>query len=93
MSCEEIGYADEVEPGMEARAMAAYFRTYKKDGSTPLQPTRPDAVECNGKVYIILHNVNGLLSVYRWTNHGQLRRMKRPPKPIFEMYGEWVGGA
>ncbi len=63
------------------RAMAAYFRGAKLD-SMPLQPN--SGISCievhDGKNYVVLRNINGVLAVYRITTSGQLKRLKRWPK-------------
>lgn len=64
------------------RALAAYFRTE----AAPMQPARSDTgVETHdGKVYVVLRNIGGLLAVYRVQNRGQLKRLRRWPKVIDE---------
>jgi len=61
-----------------SRAMAAYFRA----GNT-IQPANSSGVqECNGKKYVVLRNVNGILAVYRITTSGQLKKLKRWPMEL-----------
>lgn len=62
------------------RAMAAYFR---HADDQPIQPNRQESgvEELGGKHYVVLRS-GSVLAVYRVTNQGQLRRMKRPPKEI-----------
>jgi hypothetical protein len=64
---------------MVKRATAAWFRSGGDD-----QPgSGPSGIrEHEGKKYVVLENVNGILAVYRIKNDGLLRRMKRWPKAI-----------
>lgn len=63
------------------RAMAAYFRT--PDSVSPAQPSGGGAVtEHDGRLYVVLQNVGGVLAVYRVQNDGILRRMKRWPREV-----------
>jgi len=60
------------------RAFAAWFRTGGMD-----QPGNNSAVkEYNGKDYVMLKNVNGIMAVYRIRNDGILRRLKRWPQAL-----------
>lgn len=63
------------------RAMAAWFR-----GGETAQPsaTASGLVEHETLNYVVLRNVRGLLAVYRVTNAGQLKRLKRWPKVFGE---------
>ena len=62
------------------RALAAYFR-----GGADIQPANTSGVvEHEGKSYVVLHNVNGILAVYRVRNDGVLKGLKRWPKAIEE---------
>lgn len=55
------------------RAFAAYFRSGGID-----QPAKSSGVvEHNGKAYVVLENVNGILAVYRVRNDGMLKRLRR----------------
>lgn len=63
------------EDDLTRRAMAAWFRTGGTD-----QPSKDSGTEeLDGKVYVVLRNVRGVMAVYRVRNDGILRRMKRPP--------------
>jgi hypothetical protein len=61
------------------RALAAYFRTGGRD-----QPATglSDEYEVNGREYVRLANVQGILAVYRVKPEGFLRRLKRWPKEL-----------
>jgi hypothetical protein len=60
------------------RAFAAYFRS---GGSA--QPSRYSGpIAAAGKDYVVLHNVNGILAVYRVRNTGALKRLRRWPKEL-----------
>lgn len=57
------------------RAMAAHFRS----GATE-QPSDDSSVEeVDGLVYVVLRNVNAVLNIYRLTNQGKLRALRRWP--------------
>jgi hypothetical protein len=68
------------------RAMAAYFRYCKKENYIPDQPSGSSSGECTvqGREYVRLANVRGLLAVYRIKPDGLLRRLKRWPKELEE---------
>jgi hypothetical protein len=60
------------------RAFAAYFRAGGYD-----QPAGDSGVvEVGGKLYVELHNIRGVLAVYRVRNDGMLKRLKRWPAEI-----------
>jgi hypothetical protein len=63
------------------RAMGAYFRFGGID-----QPSKDESGERqhDGKDYVVLKNVNGVLAVYRITTSGQLKKLKRWPSEIEE---------
>jgi hypothetical protein len=64
------------------RAITAYYRF---GGEFLQQPANTSGVtEHNGKQYVVLKNVNGVLAVYRITNTGQLKRLKRWPGALNE---------
>jgi hypothetical protein len=60
------------------RAMVAWLRA--EGASIPSK----DSVHCEyeGKDYVVLNNVNGVLAVYRVRNQGTLRRLKRWPSEL-----------
>jgi hypothetical protein len=64
-----------------SRAFAAYFRS-----CTAYSPDQPDGasgiVEHEGKEYVVLHNVNGILAVYRIQNNGRLKGLRRWPAAL-----------
>jgi hypothetical protein len=62
------------------RAFAAWFRT----GGTDQPDAGSGVVEHQGRRYVVLRNVNGVLAVYRVRHDEVLRRMRRPPKTIAE---------
>ena len=60
------------------RAMAAHFRAGHRD-----QPgDESNVMEIEGRVYVVLRNVNGVLNVYRLTSQGRLRGLRRWPAEI-----------
>jgi hypothetical protein len=60
------------------RATAAWF----KSGGTEQPNNESDLVKHDGKNYVRLVNVNGVLAVYRVRNDDMLRRMKRWPDAL-----------
>lgn len=65
------------------RAIAAYYKY--SDGGTPQQPSEADSgvAEHEGKQYVVLRNVGGVLAVYRIRKYdGVLKRMQRWPAAI-----------
>jgi hypothetical protein len=65
------------------RAMAAYFRKPKLPLEMTLQPSQASGVQTHaGKDYVVLHNVNGVLAVYRVRNDGMLKGLKRWPNEL-----------
>jgi hypothetical protein len=67
------------------RAFAAYFRSGGTD-----QPANDSGVEkVNGKFYVVLSNVRGILAVYRVSNNGSLKRLKRHPKALNSCRQYW----
>jgi hypothetical protein len=71
---------------LEARALAAYYRTAKGSDGAAIQPSPPVTVEHKGLQYIVLSNIKGLLAVYRIrTVNGEsvLKGLKRWPKDLW----------
>jgi hypothetical protein len=70
------------EEQLTQRAFAAYFRSAAREGSlSPAQPANYSGVEeHNGKRYVVLRNVHGILAVYRVRNDGVLKSLRRWPK-------------
>ena len=67
------------------RAVVAYLKRFGPSACQPGGVESGDNVyEYNGKRYVVLHNVNGILAVYRITNEGQLRWLVRYPKAALE---------
>jgi hypothetical protein len=64
---------------MIRRAKAAWFRT---GGSDQPGSSHSGVEESNGKHYVVLRNVNGVMAVYRIRNDGILKRMKRWPEEV-----------
>ncbi len=65
---------------LTTRALAAYFRS----GGTEQPSTTDSGVEttADGKQYVALRNVSGILAVYRVKVDGVLKRLKRYPSDI-----------
>ena len=61
-----------------SRAMAAYFRS-----GADIQPASDSGVVAHeGRLYVVLRNVNRVLAVYRIRNDGMLKRLIRWPDAI-----------
>lgn len=62
------------------RAIAAYF----KYTDMPVQPSDADSyvTVVEGRQYVVLANVNGLLAVYRVDPSDRLKRLKRWPEGV-----------
>jgi hypothetical protein len=60
------------------RALAAYFR----GGGTDQPAGGGNVIEHDGKLYVVLSNVNGTLAVYRVRTDGMLKGLKRWPKEV-----------
>jgi hypothetical protein len=65
------------------RAFAAYYRSEPAGGSLP-EPARTSFLcELDGKQYVVLENMNGILAVYRVrTYDGILKRLRRWPADL-----------
>jgi hypothetical protein len=72
------------EEQLTQRAFAAYFRQAAREGAhSPDQPADYSGVEeHNGKAYVVLRNINGVLAVYRVRNDGMLKGLRRWPKEL-----------
>ncbi|MFG5779193.1 hypothetical protein ACFIQF_19205 [Comamonas sp. J-3] len=63
------------------RAIAAHFRSATE--GQPLQPSNASEVRTvDGKHYVVLRNVAGILKVYRVRNDGVLKGLKRWPAEL-----------
>lgn len=60
------------------RALAAYFRS----GGTDQPANGGSVVEHDGKLYVVLSNVNGTLVVYRVRTSGALKALRRWPAEV-----------
>lgn len=60
------------------RAFAAYFRA----GGTQQPANTSGEVEHEGKRYVVLANVSGILAVYRVRNDGVLKGLRRWPREV-----------
>jgi hypothetical protein len=74
---------DHHEPLIE-RAFAAYFALAAREGVTsPAMPSGSSHLcEPDGRRYVILRNVGGVLAVYRVRSSGLLRRLRRYPPEL-----------
>jgi hypothetical protein len=64
------------------RAFAAYWRFGSLNQPIPASYPESGPAEHDGKRYIVLRNVNGVLAVYRVRTSGALKRLDRWPKEI-----------
>lgn len=64
---------------IERRAYAAWFRG---GGAEPPDPAESGLVDHDGHRYVVLRAAGRVLVVYRVTNQGPLRRLRRPPKAL-----------
>jgi hypothetical protein len=68
------------------RAFAAYYRSGAREGLTEQQINIPASTsyvtEHDGKAYVVLENVNGVLAVYRVRNDGMLKGLRRWPSEV-----------
>ncbi|WP_157948321.1 hypothetical protein [Pulveribacter suum] len=65
------------------RAFAAHFRAAGSGIGQPLQPSKDSDVRVvDGKTYVVLRNVGGILKVYRVRNDGMLKGLKRWPAEL-----------
>ena len=62
------------------RAFIAYLRTDRD----PTEPIFRNVVEHEGKFYVVLRTVDGVLAVYRVRNDGILKRLRRWPAELEE---------
>jgi hypothetical protein len=69
---------DDMDNDLTRRAFAAYFRA----GGTDQPAGTSGQVEHNGRRYVVLHNVNGTLAVYRILNNGRLKGLRRWPRAV-----------
>jgi hypothetical protein len=61
------------------RAMAGYFRA----GNNAQPASATSGVETvDGRTYVVLRNVSGILAVYRFRGTGLLRKLKRWPSEL-----------
>lgn len=68
------------------RAFAAYYRSGSAGGSLPEPASTSFLGELDGKQYVVLENMNGILAVYRVrTYDGILKRLKRWPTELGEV--------
>lgn len=67
------------------RAMAAYFRSACREQRDNPSVSASTVEVIKGRVYTVLRNINGILEVYRYTNQGRLKMLRRWPA---ELQGE-----
>ena len=77
---------DETDEGLIRRAHAAVAREAVRLGGALMQPGGSEVVEVNGRRYVVLTNVRGIIAVYRVRPDGILKGMKRWPKELDQMF-------
>jgi hypothetical protein len=68
-----------------SRAMAAHYKASAREGAIYDQPSAASSgiEEIDGKRYVVLRNINGILRVYRVRpSDGVLRALRRWPKEL-----------
>lgn len=66
---------------LTSRALAAYVRD--PDGENQPDFAKSGLADHDGLQYVVLRSpASAVLAIYRVTNAGQLRRMRRPPKAL-----------
>ena len=63
---------------LTGRAFAAYFRS----GGVDQPGNDSGTVELEGRRYVVLRNVTGVLAVYRVRTSGALKRLRRWPREV-----------
>jgi hypothetical protein len=72
----------DTDDNLTGRAFAAYFQAGGMD-----QPANTSGVvECDDKLYVVLHSGNDILAVYRVRPNGLLKGLKRWPVEIDELF-------
>lgn len=67
------------------RALAAYWKTAQE--GAPIPRAQSDLYEDDqGKYYVVLSNSTDILAVYRVRNDDVLKRLKRWPNALRELY-------
>ncbi len=71
------------EADLQRRAFAAYFRAASGEDIDQPGAGNSGVEEHEGKFYVVLRSVRGILAVYRVRAHdGVLKRLKRWPKEV-----------
>jgi hypothetical protein len=72
------------ETALRARALAAYYRAPRGIAGTPTDIAHRSL---DGRAYVVLASDTAVLAVYRITNSGQLRRLRRWPAELVHTEG------
>jgi hypothetical protein len=66
------------------RGLSAYYRSAAKDPGQTVQPSSAESGvrEVDGRKYVVLRNVSGILCVYRVRTDGMLKGLKRWPSAL-----------
>lgn len=74
---------DDEERDLTRRAIAAWYRSSSKQSSIIDQPANYSGVEeHDGRRYVVLRNIRGVMAVYRQRNDGKLKHLRRAPRGI-----------
>lgn len=66
---------------LKFRAIAAYWlRPVPGRGA----PSNAEEMFINGMRYVVIHDAEGVVAVYRYQNRGQLKRLRRWPRELDE---------
>lgn len=72
---------------LEYRAKSAYYRRPLEGLEMKQEPGDCTALDYEGKKYVVLSNIRGVLAVYRVRNDGMLKGLKRWPVALAEAAG------
>ena len=61
---------------------AAYAAWFRSGGSDQPNASKSGVEEVDGRWYVVLRNVNGIMAVYRERTDGVLKHLKRWPKEL-----------
>lgn len=78
-----------ISPDIERRVLVAYHRRCVRDGTIYEQPAGgPDCWSSgDGRRYVVLANVRGILAVYRQRSDGErIAYVKEPPRALLRHY-------
>lgn len=83
-NCKFIGEADEV-TDEKLGTMAIEKFNSQNENTTPVQPSAPELYKVDGEEFVVLHNVQGLLTVYLVVD-GELNTVDEFPPALIEIF-------